>query len=100
VSKARRDPLFLSDAEIAERLGLTLDQAEVAIRALEEKRGGFPPKNPLFGNKRYWPAVRAYLDNMAGMGINRDVASPGIVENFDGAPDYQRRARPRLAPAR
>jgi hypothetical protein len=27
----------------------------------------FPAKDPLFGNKRYWPAVRAFLDARSGL---------------------------------
>jgi len=57
---AKSDTLFVTEAQCAERLGLTLDQYKIAVAAAPTN--GFPTPDPLFGNRRYWPAVRAWLD--------------------------------------
>lgn len=56
--------LFLSEAEIARRLGQTLRDWESVAIVLE--REGLPRKDPTFG-MRYWPAVRAFLDRRSGL---------------------------------
>ena len=56
--------LFISDTEMYRRLGVSPRIGRVAVLALE--RSGFPPKLPLWGNRRYWPAIRAYLDRHYG----------------------------------
>ena len=58
--------LFISDAEMFRRMGISEKIGRIAIRELE-KRLAFPPKDALFGNKRYWPAVRAFLDARGGV---------------------------------
>jgi hypothetical protein len=65
-SRPRRDVLFVSDTEMLRRIGISEKIGRVAVRELE-KRQVFPPKDPLFGNKRYWPAVRAFLDARGGL---------------------------------
>src|ERR1700686_1508986 len=55
---SRRPPeegLFVSDVELYSRLGVGPRTGRIAVRSAQR---GFPPKDPLFGNKRYWPAVR------------------------------------------
>lgn len=32
-----------------------------------ESNYGFPRKQPLFGDRRYWPAVKAWLDKRNGL---------------------------------
>lgn len=64
--KSRAEALFVSDAEMLRRIGISEKIGRIAIRELE-KRQVFPPKDPLFGNKRYWPAVRAFLDARSGV---------------------------------
>jgi hypothetical protein len=56
--------LFISDTEMYRRLGVSPRTGRVAVLALE--RSGFPPKLPLWGNRRYWPAIRAFLDRHYG----------------------------------
>jgi hypothetical protein len=58
--------LFVTDAEMLRRIGISEKIGRIAIRELE-KRLAFPAKDPLFGNKRYWPAVRAFLDARSGV---------------------------------
>jgi len=62
---AKRDCLFLTDAEIAPRVGMSTSDFVDAIPTLE--RSGFPLKDPPFNNRRYWPAIVAFLDRRAGL---------------------------------
>ena len=80
LARPRRDALFISDAEMYRRLGVGEGIGRVAVRELE-KRQIFPPKDPLFGNKRYWPAIRAFLDARAGLSASPPKAITGSVEN-------------------
>jgi hypothetical protein len=64
----RRPPetcLFLTEAETAERVGLAALDWKAAVSALEKT--GLPRPDPLFGGRRYWPAVKAFLDRRAGV---------------------------------
>lgn len=63
-----RQTLWVTDAEIVRRLGAPRDKARIAIRALDENpRSGFPKKQKLWGDRRYWPAVEAFLDQHYGL---------------------------------
>ena len=76
--------LFISDIEMYRRLGVNPRIGRVAVRALE--RSGFPPKLPLWGNRRYWPAIRAFLDRHYGaIPYNRfrHQSADGSVEAID-----------------
>lgn len=54
--------LFVTDDELVRELGVPAEQARAAIRMLDAKKGnGFPRKNPLWGNRRYLPAVQEWL---------------------------------------
>lgn len=57
-----RGGLFVSDAELYRRLGVGPRTGRLAVQALE-RSGQLPKKDPLFGNKRYWPAVIAKLND-------------------------------------
>lgn len=61
-----KDKLYVTDAELYRRLGLPREVAKPVIEHLEAK-GGFPQKQKLWGGRRYWPAVKAYLDRMNGL---------------------------------
>lgn len=63
---AKSDKLFVTDAECAERTGLTTEQFKGALPALT--KAGFPAPDPLFANRRYWPACKAFLDRRYGLG--------------------------------
>ena len=63
-----RVTLYVTDAEIIRRIGVPEKIARAALSALDRDRGsGFPPKKALWGNRRYWPAVKAYLDKTNGL---------------------------------
>lgn len=60
--------LYVTDAELIRRLGVPERTARAVIQALDQQRGsGFPPKQRLWGDRRYWPAVKAYLDRTNGL---------------------------------
>ncbi|MGY2906564.1 winged helix-turn-helix domain-containing protein [Bradyrhizobium sp. URHC0002] len=69
--------LFVSDTELYRRLGVGPKTGRIAVQALA--RAGFPPKQPLFGNKRYWPAVRFFLDRYYGL-IDGRAAVPAAAD--------------------
>ncbi|GEM_PF-3165163 len=54
------DARFMTVAEIAKALGVTTDELKAALPALNEE--GFPPPDPLFANRRYWPKVKVFFD--------------------------------------
>lgn len=62
-----KDKLYVTDAELIRRLGVPEKVARVALSVLDGNRSsGFPPKQKLWGDRRYWPAVRAWLDSNNG----------------------------------
>lgn len=62
----RRDTLWVSDGEIVKRMGCAPKIAWDMLRVYDEQNAGFPQKQKQWGNRRYWPAVRAYLDRIYG----------------------------------
>jgi len=63
-----KDKLYLTDAEMIRRLGVPEKSLRSMLHALESKYG-FPPKQPFFGDRRYWPAVKAWLDKHNGLTV-------------------------------
>jgi hypothetical protein len=61
--------LYLTDAELIRRLGVPEKTIRPMLPALETKYG-FPKKQPLFGNRRYWPAVKIWLDKHNGLMVD------------------------------
>lgn len=70
--------LFLTEAQVAERMGLTADQLKAALPALD--KSGFPMPDPLFFNRRYWPACQAFLDRRYGLASSSPSAIPALDE--------------------
>lgn len=60
-----QDKLWVTDAELIRRIGVPEKKAREAIRMLETK-AGFPKKQKLWGDRRYWPAVKQYMDRQYG----------------------------------
>ena len=58
-------PLYVDDKELAALLGIPVD--EWRTNAIVLQRAGLPRPDPLFTNRRYWPAVKAFLDHHNGM---------------------------------
>lgn len=67
--------LFLTDAQLAERMGITTDLLKTALPALSKQ--GFPTPDPLFDKRRYWPACEAFLDKRYGLAASSLQANPG-----------------------
>lgn len=64
------DSLYIDDDDLAKRLGVAPKTVNEALRVLDhDPRSGFPKKQPLWGNRRYWPAVKAYFDRANGLKI-------------------------------
>lgn len=61
-----KEKLWLTDAELVRRMGVPEQQAREALRMLDSKPSGFPKKQKLWGDRRYWPAVKAYFDTHYG----------------------------------
>ena len=61
-----KDKLYLLDSELIRRLGVPDKVLRPILPELENKHG-FPRKQALFGNRRYWPAVKAWLDKHNGI---------------------------------
>jgi hypothetical protein len=88
------DSLFLTEAEIAERVMSGEDRLQRwqgAAAVLE--RAGLPRPDPVFGGRRYWPAVRAFLDRRAGLGATMPVSQPETEEDWSCPPRKNARAR-------
>lgn len=55
--------LWVTDAELIRRSGVPEKVAREAIRTLDRNpASGFPRKQKLWGDRRYWPAVKAYFE--------------------------------------
>jgi hypothetical protein len=64
-----KDKLYLTDAELIRRLGVPEKTLRPLLPGLE-KNYGFPKKSPLFGDRRYWPAVKNWLDKHNGLRVD------------------------------
>jgi hypothetical protein len=64
-----KDKLYLTDAELIRRLGVPSGVLRPILTTLES-HSGFPRKSALFGGRRYWPAVKAWLDKHNGLNID------------------------------
>lgn len=73
---SKSDTLFVTDAECAKRIGITTDQLKAILAELH--RQGFPEPDPLFVNRRYWPACEAFLDRRYGLTPASVSANPGL----------------------
>lgn len=76
------DALYLTDEQIARRLGLDRPGEWTATAGTLEKRG-LPRPNPLFGGRRYWPAVVAFLDRLEGLAARLEEPSAESLERWN-----------------
>lgn len=57
--------LFVTDAELIRRLGVPTRTGRDALKLLDgDEASGFPAKQPLWGDRRYWPAVKLWFDRL------------------------------------
>jgi hypothetical protein len=68
-----KDKLWVLDSELIRRLGVPEKLGYETLRMLDAKATGFPRKEKLWGDRRYWPAVRDYFDRQHGLKVE---ASP------------------------
>jgi hypothetical protein len=78
---AEEERLFLTEGEIALRVSVSSLDWQAASHVLE--KSGLPRPDPLFGQRRYWPAVRAFLDRRAGMAQSLAALTRDGEENWD-----------------
>jgi hypothetical protein len=63
-----RETLWVTDAELLRRAGYSEKKGRRILDALDnDRRSGFPPRVKLWGNKRYWPAVKVYFARVGGL---------------------------------
>lgn len=63
-----KDKLWITDAELIRRLGVPEKTGRAALHMYDRTRGaGFPQKQKLWGDRRYWPAVKAFFDRNSGL---------------------------------
>lgn len=75
--------LYVSDEQLCDLLGVGKDKGRIAFQELEIQ--GFPRKDKLFANKRYFPAVKAFLDDRNGLGRESEpLLTQDGEENWDG----------------
>jgi hypothetical protein len=66
----KRGGLYVTDAELIEKLQVPEKVSREALAMLDkDPKSGFPKKQRLWGDRRYWPAVRAYFDATNGLKI-------------------------------
>lgn len=68
-----KDKYLLTDAELRRRLGVPEREFRRAIQQLDSKPTGFPKKQKLWGDRRWWPAVEAYFNAHGGI-LQNDAA--------------------------
>lgn len=94
---------FLTDKEICAELSVPAETGMLALAELDKRRGRggvpFPAKDPLFGDRRYMPAVRAWLANRYGI-ATLSPQLPDGPEKFPNVPQDPRQHRPKLAETR
>jgi hypothetical protein len=74
-----KDKLYLLDSELIRRLGVPEKIGRAVLATFDrEKHRGFPQKQKLWGGRRYWPAVKAFLDRSSGLTLD---ASPQRKNN-------------------
>lgn len=78
-------PLYPSEARIvAELYGEAAPEMAKAwdgVAAVLE-RDGLPKRDPLFGNRRYWPGVEAFLRRRNGLASRVGGSTPDGEENW------------------
>ena len=53
--------LWVTDEELIEESGVPKPKMQAVLDLMDRTPlSGFPKKNPLYGNRRYWPAVLEY----------------------------------------
>lgn len=68
IERDAKETLWVSDEELIRRLGAPRKAIRAALHMFDcTPSKGFPQKQKLWGNRRYWPAVKAYFDHGYGL---------------------------------
>lgn len=70
--------LFLTESQVAERIGITTEEFKKIISGLE--RDGFPRVDHVFCRRRYWPAIQSFLDHRYGLATSSASGIPALDE--------------------
>ncbi len=71
IEQEQRETLYITDEELIRRLGAPRKAARAALHMFDRTPAkGFPQKQALWGNRRYWPAVKAYFDRTNGLKLD------------------------------
>lgn len=63
-----RGGLFVTDTELIEKLKVPERVARQALAMLDRDGcTGFPPKQPIWGDRRHWPSVEKWLEAHSGL---------------------------------
>lgn len=73
---AKAEQLFLTESQIAERIGLPTDKCRTILKTLE--KDGFPMPDQMFEGRRYWPACKAFLDQRYNLGTKSPQGNPAL----------------------
>jgi hypothetical protein len=68
--------LWVTDAELIRRMGVPEKIARETLRMLDAKPTGFPRKQKVWGDRRYWPAVKDYFDATYGTKVSLSTGRP------------------------
>ena len=64
---AKSHTLFVTDAELIQRLGVPEQLGRALLQDFDASQPTCPAKQELWGDRRYWPAVKAWLDKACGL---------------------------------
>lgn len=71
----KRGGLYVTDAELIEKLGVPEKLAREALHVLDhDRRSGFPRKQALWGGRRHWPSVEKWCEITGGLAQERKSA--------------------------
>ena len=84
--------IYLTDKEIAAELGLKAEKWDSVAAVLE--RSGLPPRDPLFDERRCWPAVLEFLMRRAGVSGNNTATAAQNGVRYNGFKSKTARANP------
>lgn len=86
-------PLYLNDDELLKKLNLPIRADTKYLFKFLEDMHGFPKPEPEFGNKRYYPAVVAWLDMEFKIGDRRPYFVKDDIEPWRKYPTSSKRKR-------
>jgi hypothetical protein len=71
---------FMTDAQIIRRLGVPENIAYSRFHALDADPASlFPKKQKMWGDRRYWPAVKAYFEESTGFRLASRIGAARVA---------------------